>query len=226
MHRYEKAIADTARAVAALRADYQDLDFPSPSTYIDHLRDEYECSDAHTAADFMFHHHRSILMMPYFGLAMARMGLRESIAHTDVLFHGQQFNDGLVLGLAASNESLTSDFDTVMSEHTLKMIARANEMPQTFARRITAMGLETYELDLDCPSVDAAIGESERPQHLKTFADQLLTDLYDDETENKYFKIGLGIARHAYNSYVMLGDSNFAEIMTGVDFDFESPGED
>jgi hypothetical protein len=224
-HRYEKTIGNTQRAVAAMRSDYYDLDSPSPRAYMSRLRDQYTSSTTHMTASFLLDRQRNIIASQHYGLAMARLGIPASFEHVDVLFNKRQFTDGVTLGLAASRHSIGDNSDQTMAEQLSKVMDIKNVSPQAFAQALTLKGLETYELDLDCPPVEGTLDEGERPSQLKTFANQLLGDLYDNETQNKAFKIGLGIARYAYNSYVILGDSSFEQIMADIDFDFESPGQ-
>jgi hypothetical protein len=218
-HRYERSIADTEKAVETMRKDYRNLESPSPHAYISSLHDEYEGSNAHMITNAIIAHHRTALAAPHFGLAMARMGLSTNIKDTEFFYHGQQFTDGLMLGLAASDYSFNGDFDSIMAQQLAKTMDMKNVLPHHFVHRITQIGTETYELDLDRPPLPDAVYEEEQPKILRTFAEQLLSDLYDNETKNNFFRVGAGLARHAYNSYIILGDDEFEKIMSGSDFD-------
>ncbi len=219
--RYEKAVADTEKAVRAMRDDYLDLDSPSPHAYISHLRDQYEGSQAHMTAGFTIGHHKRVLMSPHFGQSMVAMGISVDIAPAELFWNAGPFQDGLIFGLAASHKSMPDDFDDRMVVHVADTLAVNCSYPQVFAQKVTELGLRTYEHGMDCPPVPDTLDEDLPPNRLKRLADELLADLYDDETKPKYFKVGAGIARHAYNSCVMLADNEFANVMSGVELNIE-----
>ena len=124
-----------------------------------------------------------------------------SVDHSSLpsLFQGNHLLQGFTLGLYVTQQAIGKKSSVELAKHVERVMDHEARTPRAYAKYLTSVGDDTYIYHL---SSDSQVTEYSENQ-LHQFVDRYTHELYGTHDFHRQipFKVGVGIARTAFNLY-------------------------
>ena len=138
--------------------------------------------------------------------------LSRTILTVPALSTSSPFKAGVAFGMDATSKTLGSKTDELLEPH----ISEAMELPRhdikEYTDAIERRGRRTFKQGLSAHTISPA----RTPFHLRNFAEHVGRNAYPDANLLNHFKVGVGLARYAYNGYSLQINQQFRNAINGV----------
>lgn len=129
------------------------------------------------------------------------------------LYISRPFKSGVAFGLESNHRMLGGDMDSILAPHITTTMWLPGLDSDDYASEVEAIGHRSFNFGLG----GYAPSPVWSPNYLRQFAEHVGRRAYGDTIDHlTQFKVGVGIARHAYNGYVTQNNQQFRSVVRGI----------